>query len=107
MGKAYGAVGSIPVDLIGQPMIAPAPPPQPFIRVKGATTMAKAKANGVYTDAKGHRFRIKAGDDVPAGATLDGDDDAPKKKADAEPAEKRDKGGAPENRAKAEKPEKA
>ena len=72
--------------------------------------MAKAEANGVYTDANGHRFRIKAGDEVPDGAMLDGETEepaAPKKKADAEPADTRDKGAAPENRAKAEKAEKA
>ena len=94
----------LPVDLIGQP-IHPGRGSTPGVIVieKGATGMPKAEANGTYTDANGHRFRIRKGDELPAGATLDSAEVAVE--ADDEP-EERARGKAPENRAKAGKAEK-
>lgn len=81
-----------PLDLIGQPLgVRHAPPPQPYIQE--VATMAKAERNGVYT-LNGLRYIIRAGDVIPEGAELD-----------AEDAEERAKGKAPENKSKQSAPE--
>ena len=54
--------------------------------------MAKAEKAGVYV-LNGVRYRINAGDELPAGAEMDA------------PVEERKKADAPENRAKSAAPE--
>lgn len=67
--------------------------------------MAKAKSDGMYVvtgdNGETHNFFVVAGDEIPEGATFA--EIAPIPAAD-EPAV-RAKGPAPENRARAEKPE--
>jgi hypothetical protein len=93
-----------PVDLIGQPL-HPGRGSVPAVVVLETHQMAKAQADGAYT-LNGGRFKIRKGDPLPAGAVMDGAEVA-EETADEQPvAEQRDKGGAPENRAKADKPEK-
>lgn len=67
---------------------------------KGRNAMPKAEAHGTYTDANGNRFRIRAGDEIPEGATMNTDEPV-EEVADDEPVEEaRAKGAAPENRKK-------
>jgi hypothetical protein len=88
------------LDLIGKPLhLRPGPAPGIRVIVKGTTAMPKAEANGVYIDKNGNRFRIREGDELPAGATMEADVADEAQEAEAEP-EARDKGAAPENRKK-------
>ena len=59
--------------------------------------MAKADKDGIYT-LNGHRFHIAAGDVIPEGAVLDGDESA-------DAGEKRAVPGAPETKARKAAPE--
>ena len=61
--------------------------------------MAKADKDGIYT-LDGHRFFIAAGDPIPEGATVDGDESADDGEERARPAapETKARGKAPENK---------
>lgn len=93
MGASHGAdAAGRPLDLIGQRLDArPAPGGVGItFRRKDDSSMAKAPHDGVYL-RNGNRFRIRKGDDLPAGAAM----------ADTPPAEKPAKAepDAPENKA--------
>jgi len=86
-------------DLIGQPIgHRLAPEPALTIVPTGELAMAKAPHDGTYTNEKGDRFIIRAGDVLPAGVTMDAD---PNAQPEADAVEERAKPKAPENKAKA------
>ena len=128
MTKPHGmAPDGTPADLIGQPLHS-GRGSVPGVVVRSMDTMEAAERGGVYV-LNGYRYRIRKGDPLPDGAVMWGgpdhpdviehgiqnagkkadepadDTDEPKaKKGDGAPA-KRSKGGAPENRAKADEAE--
>jgi hypothetical protein len=105
MTKPHGATpNGQPVDLIGQPL-HPGRGSVEAVFVRRTENMAKANADGIYT-LRGARFKVRKGAVLPDGAVMEGAEVAEEAAAEADVTEQRDKGGAPENRAKADKPEK-
>jgi hypothetical protein len=104
MTKPHGtAPNGQPVDLIGQPL-HPGRGSVEAVFVRRTENMAKANADGIYT-LRGARFKVRKGAVLPDGAVMEGAEVADE--ATDEPVtEQRNRGDAPENRAKADKAEK-
>ncbi len=105
MTKRYGTdAAGHPLNLIGAPMREGrgSVPGLTIIRKQEETPiMAKATHDGKYT-LNGARFRVRAGDPLPAGAVMD---DAPEERAVKAAPENKSKPAAPETKAKANAPE--
>jgi hypothetical protein len=107
MTRAHGTTpNGQPVDLIGQPLHVGRGSVAGVLTVT-ERTMEKAPYDGKYL-RDGHQFRMRKGAILPPGAEPLPDPNAapePEPVVEEAPA-KRSKGSAPENRAKADKPEK-
>lgn len=108
MARAHGTgPDGVELDLIGQPLHL-RPGPAPGVHIVTENTMDKAPYDGTYL-LGGHQFRMRKGRPLPPGAEPMPDPNAtPEPEPTAEVSEapaKRSKGGAPENRAKADETE--
>lgn len=97
MTRQHGTdVAGRPLDLIGGVIREGAGSvPKLLIRNPEDDPMPKAPRDGKYT-LNGHRFRVRVGDELPAGAVMDPD---PEERAEPEAPENKAKKAAPENRA--------